>query len=124
MPPDNTEEEMAAQATPPQPITVPVMPALEKTGNAIFGEAKPKRKNNDLSDMFAVPQPEDNDMDTSDLFTVPEEDVDMDDNLDDLTRVTNEDVMGKPPRPRRVVQPKFRRTSREYIPPTSMGGMR
>lgn len=107
-----------------QPVQVPVMPALEKTGNAIFGEAQPKRKKNDLSDMFAVPQPEDNDMDTRDLFEAPDEDVDMDEDLSDLTRVNNDDIMGRPPRPRRVVQSRFKRTSREYIPPTSMGGMR
>ena len=112
---------------PRQPLNIPsAAPMLDRTGEALWGQ-KPKSKN-ELSDLFEVPHPEDADMDTSDLFTVPDEDdhdMNIDDlvdgDLSDLTGVSQEDVMGRPPRPRK---PKFRRTSKPYPTQSTMGGIR
>ena len=76
---------------------------------------KPKPKN-DLADLFSVPAPEDNDMYVDDLIESPGED-----DMSDLTRVTNEDIMGTP-RKRKVTR-RFIRTNKPYNP-TSLGGMR
>jgi len=100
---------------------------LEQVGEAAFGE-KPK---NDMSDLFEVPQETDADMETADLFEVEPEDIIGDDDEnndlldpgDDLTEVSVEDVMGAPPKPKKV---RYQRTSRPYRPepPTSVGGIR
>lgn len=122
---ENPEEE--TQVPTPTRIPIPVSPTIEKAtdaaGNVLWGEPKPEPPKNELDDMFAVPEPEDNDMYTDDLFEVEEEDVDLEDDLSDLTSVTDEDIMGAPPKPRPPVM-RYRRTSKRYNPPTSMGGIR
>lgn len=100
----------------PPPIT-PVSP----TSEPLVRPEEPGRVH-ELDDLFEVPQPEDNDMEVDDLFEIPEEDIDFSDDLSDITQVTNEDVMGSPPKPK--AQPRFRRTTRPYYPPPSLGGIR
>ena len=81
-------------------------------------EAEAEEEKDELADLFEVPQPEDNDMVTDHLL-----DIDEDDDLSDLTSVSQEDVMGTPLGeskkryrvvPRRVNAPP---------PPTSLGGI-
>ncbi len=129
---DDPEDELAGEPEPepvpqqPAPVSLPPVslpsadPVLERTGRTLRGspEPGPGRGRNDMSDLFEVPNEDDNDMYVDDLV-----EVDDDEDLSDLTRVTAEDVMGRPPRVRpRPTQ--FQRTSRPYDPPTSMGGTR
>jgi len=83
-----------------------------------------------ISDLFEVPT----DDDTEDLVSVDIERDIMDGNLDDLTEVSEEDILGdeetgqvpleyKPDAPRRKVLPRYRRTPTRYTPPASLGGM-
>jgi hypothetical protein len=83
-----------------------------------------------ISDLFEI----DSDDDTSDLISVDLEKDIVDGNLDDLTEVSEEDIMGdeetgqvpldyKPDPPRRRSLPKYRRMSRWYVPPTSTRGL-
>jgi hypothetical protein len=117
------DEPSSAPAS-PRPIRapIPIMPALGRTGDILWGqpEQKPERPKSDMDDLFEVPQEDDNDMYTDDLFEVDEEDLDMDDDLSDLMTVSREDVMGKKPIPK---SQRFRRTGRQYDSPTSMGGI-
>jgi len=108
----------------PVSIPVPVAPTLQRTGDTLWGKGGPEaeKPKNDMSDLFEVPQEEDNDMYTDDLFELDEEDVGDEESLADLTRVTEEDIMGAPPRSKRPERPQ--RTQRPYTPPTSMGGTR
>lgn len=77
---------------------------------------------NDMSDLFEVPEPTDNDMETDDLVEYEDEDLDMDDDLSDLVRVSNEDIMGR--RPVKKMKPKFRRSNKVYRTPPTLGSMR
>jgi len=117
---------------PEKPVSVPVEPEFEEvTVDAATGEIiepepapapEPDLRSDELAELFEVPEPEDNDMFIDDLFEVDSED---EDDLSDLTSVSNEDVMGPAPKPvqRRVVR-RVRRTSRPYTPPSSMRGIR
>lgn len=73
----------------------------------------------DVDDLFEVPQLEDNDMRTDHLI-----DIDDPEDLSDLTAVTQEDVMGTPPKQK----PKYRlvrRPIRRYPPPpTTVRGIK
>lgn len=89
----------------PEPIVLPSLIPAE--------EQKPERPADELADLFEVPQEEDNDMYTDDLFELDDEE-----DLSDLTRVTREDVMGKP---RKARPPKYLQIRRPYYPPTSIG---
>ena len=109
---EEAEEEtiiVPAEATPPEAEVVEV-PELEEE--------------DELADLFTVPQPEDNDMTTDHLVVAPEEEK-----LDDLFVVSEEDIMGEAPAPepeqvqRPVVKKKYRIIRREP-PPTSLGGIR
>ena len=83
---------------------------------------KKKRRGDDMSDLFEVPQPEDNDIYTDDLVALDSEDVyGGDENMDDLLTVSHEDIMGKPLTSRK--SRRMKRTQRLYNQPTSMGGM-
>ncbi len=116
-------EEPATTPSQPVSIPVPVTPVLEKTSTALWGPPEPKKEppKSGLEDLFEVPEEEDNDMYIDDLFELDEEDFDLEEDLSDLTQVTDEDIMGKAPPPRPA---KFTRTSKRYIPPTTMGGLR
>jgi hypothetical protein len=98
------------------PVVKPPMFSFQKFATGLIPKPRPK---NELADLFQVPKADDNDMYVDDLFDVPEEDLDMEDNLDDLTQVSREDVMGKPPKPKA----RYKRTNRLYAGPTSMGGV-
>ena len=100
-------------------------------------EAQPEPEDKDgLSDLFTVPQPTDNDMDTEGLFQADKEELEEDDDLSDLTEVSNEDIMGDgfggEPAAQEDEQTKRYRPSqikrlkvlRREPPPTSMGGVR
>lgn len=93
-------------------------------------EPEAEVEEDELAELFEVPQPEDNDIRTDDLFQIDNPDED----LSDLTEVRHEDIMGEaypglPPAigeestqrvPRRI-----RRTPRRYFPPeTGMTGIR
>ena len=86
------------------PIRVPIMPALGRTGEVLWGQTEqaPEKPKSDMDDLFEVPQPEDNDMAIDDLFEVDDEDDfdDLTDIPDDLFSVDKEDIMGKKPIPR------------------------
>jgi len=93
----------------------------------------PKQSNDGISDLFKV----DTDADTDDLISVDIDrdiiDTDEDGTLDDLTTVTEEDILGddfgqtslKGPSKQRykLVRPPVRRVQRYLAPPASMGGM-
>ena len=85
-----------------------------------------KEHSDGLSDLFDAPDQEEIDEDMDDLTGVDFEkdilDANEEGNLEDLTNVSNEDIIGVAPRPQqRKVAPK-RITSRHgYAPPTSMG---
>ncbi len=99
------------------PKPVPIIPVEE----AITEEEPkhPKLKKDELDYLFEVPQPEDNDIYTADLVEVPEEE-----DLSDLVTVSNDDIMGEAPKPKKTG--KYKKTTKRYIPPapTSLGGMR
>jgi len=124
--PEPLSEEEVAQISTSEPERVIVEPSrpsitergLERVADEFYGEEAPEKPKNDLSDLFEVPSETDNDMEVDDLF-----ELDDYDDLSDLTRVTDEDIMGSPPKPkpRKVV---YRRTGRHYTPPTSIGGIR
>lgn len=122
--PEPATEEPQPSPEPPRSIRapIPIMPALGRTGDVLWGQSgqAPEKPKSDMDDLFEVPEEDDNDMYTDDLFEVDEEDVEFDDDLSDLTRVTEEDIMGKKPVPR---PQQFRRTRRQYNPPASMGGV-
>ena len=122
--PEPDAEEPQPVPEPPRSIRapIPIMPALGRAGDVLWGqpEPKPEAPKNELSDLFEVPGEDDNDMYVDDLFEVDEEDLDMEDDLSDLTSVSREDVMGKKPTPR---PQRFRRTQQPYSGPTSMGGV-
>jgi hypothetical protein len=100
---------------PPKSSQPPVF-SFERIATGMIPKSAPK---NELQDLFEVPKPEDNDMYTDDLFDVPEEDLGEEDNLDDLTKVSREDVMGRPPK-RRV---RYQRTNRPYNNQSTMGSI-
>ena len=129
---DEGVEEPAPVYPAPRPVrlpSLPVEPTLSRTGETLWGppepkpepepepEPKPEQPASALDDLFEVPDEDDNDMYVDDLIAVDEEG-----DLSDLTRVTEEDIMGSPPRPR-PSPVRYRRTGRRYIPPTSMGGV-
>jgi len=78
-------------------------------------EEEPK---DELDDLFEVPQPEDNDMATDHLV-----DIDEEEDLSDLTTVTDEDIMGSPPVVRKRKERPRRVGIRREPPPTSIGGV-
>lgn len=132
---ESTEPAGLTEATESAPVSAPravippsisVTPALGRTGDVLWGREQKPRHHSDLDDLFEVPDPEvDNDVYIDDLFEIDEDDLEYEpeDDLSDLTRVTNEDVMGVAPRPR--PPQRFRRTGRPYYnPPSSLGGTR
>jgi hypothetical protein len=93
-------------------------------------EESPTREANgdDLADLFAPPKATDPEIQTDDLVSVDLDRDVMGGDLSDLTRVTDEDVMGidwgKPkPKPVRRIVRRVRRTSKQYNSP-SLGGIR
>lgn len=81
-----------------------------------------KRKNK-LADLFEVPQAEDNDIYADDLTEITDEDIMGGDNdMSDLTNVSRDDIMGISPEKRRARR--FKRTNRPYQPPNSLRGIR
>jgi hypothetical protein len=122
-PEESTEEEIPEEeVTEPEPAPAnmgnasPPTFSFEKLATGLIPKPAPK---NELADLFQVPQAEDNDMYVDDLFAVPEEELDMEDDLSDLTQVSREDVMGKPPKPRL----RYTRTKKPYAGPTTMGSI-
>lgn len=97
----------------PQPIIIPPPVQMPQSEEYEEEPTHPKLRKDELDYLFEVPQAEDNDIYTDDLVELPE-----DENLDDLFSVSNDDIMGAPPRKRKI-----RRTMKRY-PPTGMGGMR
>lgn len=87
-------------------------------------EEQPEKTEHPEDVMFEVPQEDDNDIRTDDLFEIDEEDLDPGDegDLSDITRVTNDDLMGGPLIRRSPRKPK--RIIRRYNPPPTMGGLR
>jgi len=93
-----------------------------------------KEHSDGVSDLFEVPAEDD----LSDLISVDIERDVIDGNLDDLTEVSEEDILGdeetgqvpleyEPDVPRRKPLPRYRRTPPRYVPPryvppTSAGG--
>ncbi len=94
-------------------------------------EENPHKEANgdDLSDLFTVPKQSDPDMRVDDLIDIDIERDVIDGDLSDITKVTNEDVMGKDvyaKKPKKVVR-KLRRNNvpYQYVSPTrSIGGIR
>ena len=71
----------------------------------------------ELADLFEVPEADDHDIYSDDLVETDEAE-----DLSDLTSVSREDVMGSRPKPKyRVIRRP--RTSRRFVPPTTLGGM-
>lgn len=99
--------------------------AFERAGEFVNPEPNAP-PNNDMSDLFEVPQENDNDMYIDDLFEVDDADImgDDDPDMSDLTRVTQEDIMGPTPRKRRVIRNPRRPTRSPDPMSDSMGGMR
>ncbi len=140
-PPEGDIEERELFAPVPMPVLAPEpVPELEQPtgkwqsiGSPDYPDAK--RSPDGISDLFTV-TPEDvgaSDEDLSDLTDVDIDrdivDADEDGSLDDLTRVTEEDIMGfegfgQRPSKSASQQPKARRRISRYQPPTSLGGMR
>ena len=112
---EQTEEEtimVPAEATPPEPEV---------------------EEEDELKDLFEVPQPEDNDMRTDIALDFDEEDIiGGDPDMSDLVDVPEEDIMGEPePEGEEAERPivkkkKYRivRPIRREPPPTSVGGIR
>lgn len=99
---------------------------LAKIGEGLEGRSPTEEANgDDLSDLFRAPSENDPDMQTDDLLEVDLYDDVLDGDLEDLTEVTEEDIMGPedPPPPPKPPRRLMRRTSKRYEPP-SMGGMR
>jgi len=92
----------------PAPVGVP-----EET----IPSAEVEEEKDELADLFEVPKSEDNDMTTDHLV-----DVDEEEDLSDLTTVTEEDIIGSPPAVRKK---KYRiaRPTRQSPPPTTLGGV-
>ena len=98
------------ELTTTQPIRIPTIEAVP-----IEEEPEKPKPKNDMSDMFEVPQPEDNDMYVEDLVEAPGEE-----DMSDLMRVTNDDIMGT----KRKKSYKITHSGRKSIQqPPSMGGM-
>lgn len=95
---------------------------LGSVGASLFGkpENAVQRSKNKLADLFETPQPEDNDIYTDDLFTVDSQDFELNTDISDLTRVSSDNIIGRPRSRRRQM---FRRTEKPYNPPTSIGGV-
>ena len=102
-----------------QPVEQEAIEEVEEVPEEVV-EQEPEEED-ELSDLFATPQPGDNDIKTDHLFNMGGED-----DMSDLTEVTDEDVMGEAPEPPRRVIRRVRRTNKPYYgtPPSSMGGMR
>lgn len=106
-----------------QPIYIPPLatPAVVDEEIIAREEAPKPKPKNDMSDLFEVPQPEDNDIYSEDLVSLDVDTDVMGGDLSSLTAVSNEDIIGRPPKPRY----KIRRTgARRESPPVSFGGMR
>ena len=118
---ENELEEQREEEVQPTSESVPSHPLPVTT------DEEPETKQDALADLFEVPQEEDNDIGMADLFEVEDQTVDMEDDLSDLTQVTEEDVMGTPPPPPQKApapaKPRYRRTTRRYYPPVSVGGV-
>ena len=106
-----------------QPIEIPVVPPPVRVQPETLAEQpKPKRHIEDLSDLTSL-SADDREFyfGTDGIGSGVEEAVDND--IDDLINVSDEDVMGKPPPPRRVNPSRLRRTAKHYNPPSSMRGI-
>jgi len=118
--------------SPPAPIPppTPIEPEERVEVEPVYApEPTPEPEVEDeLADLFTVPQPDDNDMKTDHLLEVPEETTEED--LADLFEVgdimDDEEYPGTPPTPeeipRRTIPRRYKRTPRRYQPPP-MGGM-
>ena len=86
----------------------------------------PRKADDGISDLFEGPNLEEEDEDMADLTEVDFEkdilDAGDDGTLDDLTSVSQEDIIGRSPK-RKVVRRPVRRTARRYNPPAQMGGL-
>ena len=107
----------------------------EASTEEIVVEESPTEEANgdDLDDLFKAPSREDPDMRVDDLVSVSEEDVfgEGGEDMSDLVDVSAEDIMGEdlveptpPPKPKRVVVRRIKRTGRQYPPQPSIGGLR
>ena len=105
------------------------------TTEEIAVEESPTHEANgdNLDDLFRAPNREDPDMRIDDLVSVSEEDVfgEGGEDMSDLLDVSPEDVMGEdwgepvpPPQPKRKVIRKIKRTTKQYPPEASIGGLR
>lgn len=122
-----TREGKVVSIPSPMEKRIKVVPVREEQVEAIPPEERieppppdeiEEKPEDELADLFEVPQPEDNDMVTDHLVELDEED-----DLSDLTEVTREDIMGTPP-VKRVPKRRLKRTGRHYPPPpTSIGGV-
>lgn len=130
---DDDEQELPEPPEPapipePEPAPEPMQPSK---WNWIGSPSRPEaqEESDGISDLFRI---EDED-DTSDLISVDLEKDIIDGDLEDLTEVSEEDILGdeetgqvpldyKPDLPKRKSLPRYRRTPFRYIPPISMGG--
>jgi len=113
---ESTASEPEVEPLEVEPLPIEPLPVVEPEPLPVI---EPQLQADELSDLFEVPQPEDNDFYIDDLF-----ELDGDDDLSDLTSVSNEDVMGPPPRVvKRKTTPRVRRASRRYAPPPSVRGI-
>lgn len=88
-----------------------------RTPDEVIPPVEVEEEPDELADLFEVPQSEDNDMATDHLV-----DIDEEEDLSDLTTVTNEDIMGSPPIVRkRKASP--RKVALRHPPPTTLGGV-
>lgn len=103
----------------PQPVEPPKLQITQQAPE----EMPIQRKKNKLADLFEVPQAEDNDIYADDLTEITDEDIMGGDNdMSDLTNVSRDDIMGISPEKRRARR--FKRTNRPYQPPNSLRGIR
>lgn len=139
---DEYLQTQAGRGVPPPVVPVTAQPVARPTAPV------ENRNDDDLDELFEVPQPEDNDMavdhllaigdensmddltavdeeeSMEDLFSVEVETADPEEDLSDVIEVTDEDVMGsRPPAPVRTVV-RQRPPVRRPIVPTGIGGVR
>jgi len=132
-PPEDDIEEQEMLEPVPEPVSAPeleINPVPTSKWDWIGSPSRPEaQKSSDgISDLFEV----DNEDDTEDLISVDIEKDIIDGDLDDLTEVSEEDILGdeetgqvpldyKPDIPSyRVSAPRVRRALPRYIPPTSI----
>jgi hypothetical protein len=107
-------EVIIEEASPEQEVEI-----IEEVAPESEPVAEVAEHEDELADLFEVPQPDDHDIYSDDLVETDEAE-----DLSDLTSVSREDVMGSRPKSKakyRIVRRP--RTARRFVPPTTLGGM-